>query len=382
VYWSQELGILITSEINDDISTVSTYTYDGVKLSSYQGGLWAVSPSGTKILTAKDTLIDLRTNKRINLVWPENDNEQRSSRLYWNMDETRVYRCCYYFADISTGQSFSFELSDFRQPNGDPGPSSILPHAYGQWVRNGTHFLMEWSWIDDGDIRYLPMFDPAKKRFYDIRQMVGISEDWSCQQTRVSPDGTYVWMTGWGEEGEGSYLVDLFTFESQYYPGREYLNIDWSPDSKFAWLFSSDPAGKTETYSILSVEDKEIRPAPVPPIQSRYWWNNVNDILAYPSEDKNSLIFLDASTMSFRELSIKTQRVPDYSVNLAWNPNGERIAFTAEDGSIWQVDYPTLENLEQLTPSSPGVHDMRWSPDGSSIAFISGSDIYIVDTIK
>lgn len=250
----------------------------------------------------------------------------------------------------------------------------------GSGFGGGAYFLVEWSWIDDGDIRYLPMFDPAKKRFYDVRQMVGISEDWSCQQTRVSPDGTYVWMTGWGEEGEGSYLVNLFTFESQYYPGREYLNIDWSPNGKFAWLFSSDPAGKTEKYSILSVEDKEIRPVPIPPLQSRYWWNGINDILVYPSEGKSSLIFLNAATMSFQELPISAQRATDFFVKPAWSPHGEKITFAAEDSSIWQVDYPVLENLEQLTPSFPDVRDVNWSPDGNSIAFISGSDIYIVDT--
>jgi hypothetical protein len=54
----------------------------------------------------------------------------------------------------------------------------------------------------------------------------------------------------------------------------------------------------------------------------------------------------------------------------------------AEDGSVWQVDYPLLENLEQLTSSLPDVSDLNWSPDGNSISFISGSDIYVVDTIK
>jgi hypothetical protein len=381
VYWSRELGILITSELHDGNSTVVTYTYDELKLSSYPGGIASISPSRTRVLLGDNTLIDLRTNKKITLNWSLEDyHEEILSGLFWSSDETRIYRCCYFYADLTTGTSHRFERSDFQDTSGNHLDPGGLWFQNGEWVRNDTYFLVEWSWVDDGDIRYLPLLDPAKKRFSDLRQKLGISEDWRCQQTRVSPDGLYLWMTGWGEEEEGSYLVDLFTFESQYYPGREYLNIDWSPSSKFAWLFSSDPSGKTETYSILSIEDKEIKPVPVPPMRSGYWWNNVNDVLAYPSEDKNSLIFLDASTLSFRELSINAQRMPDYSINLAWSPNGERIAFTAEDGSIWQVEYPTLENLEQLTPASPEMHDMHWSPDGSSIAFISGSDIYIVET--
>jgi tricorn protease-like protein len=61
---------------------------------------------------------------------------------------------------------------------------------------------------------------------------------------------------------------------------------------------------------------------------------------------------------------------------------GDRMVFTATDGSLWKIDYPTLEALEQLTPALPNVTQVNWSPDGNSIAFISGSDIYIVDTIK
>jgi len=86
--------------------------------------------------------------------------------------------------------------------------------------------------------------------------------------------------------------------------------------------------------------------------------------------------------MTFRQLPF-TMRGPENSVNnLAWSPNGEKLALVEEDGSIWQVDYPTLENLEPLTPSLPDVSDLNWSPDGNSISFISGSDIYVVEATK
>jgi hypothetical protein len=54
----------------------------------------------------------------------------------------------------------------------------------------------------------------------------------------------------------------------------------------------------------------------------------------------------------------------------------------AEDGSLWQADYPKFDNFEQLTPILPNISQVNWSPDGNSISFISGSDIYIVDTVK
>jgi hypothetical protein len=41
-----------------------------------------------------------------------------------------------------------------------------------------------------------------------------------------------------------------------------------------------------------------------------------------------------------------------------------------------------MDNLEQLTSPLSDVTQVNWSPDGNSIAFTSGTDIYIVDTIK
>ena len=67
---------------------------------------------------------------------------------------------------------------------------------------------------------------------------------------------------------------------------------------------------------------------------------------------------------------------------VVWSPTGEKLALVDEDGSLWQVGYPALENLEQLTPPLTNVTDVNWSHDGSSIGFISGSDIYIVEANK
>ena len=381
--WSQDLGIMISPGFSSssydysDKNAVYTRTFDGQDDAFFWGKLLGISPSGTKILVDDDTIIDLRNNKIMELAWYMNYDLERSPRLYWTSDETRVYRCCYYFADLTSGRSYSFDMTDLRRIDGKPGPSSILPHAYGEWVRNDTYFLMEWSWIDDGDIRYLPMFSPAEKKYYDVREMAGISEDWSCQQTVVSPDGTYIWMTGWGEKEEGSYLVNLFTFESHYFPGKEYLNIDWSPNGKFAWLYNSDPTNGAEEYSILSVTDHTIRPLPVKARpESGYWWHPTKDVIVYLSEDQH-LILLDVSIRIVQELRLYFDLR-----NLVWSPNGEKIGFAANDGTLWQVGYPKLDNLKRITPPYYKIDHLQWSPDSTSIAFTSGPDIYIVDTVK
>jgi hypothetical protein len=383
VYWSRKLKILITSEIHDDISTVSTYTFDGRRLASYPGSLWDVSPRGTKILVSEDTLIDLKTNKMIKLAWSLEDyNEPHLSYLYWTYpEETRVYRCCYFYADITSGISERFQRSDFRDSDGNHLDNSGLWFHQGEWVLDNKYFLVHWLAVDDGPVRHQPLFDPATKLFYDLWELAGISPDLTWRYNEVSPDGNYVWIVGF----ERSYLVNLTTFESQHYryQASTYTDVDWSADSKFVWLQTHDSDNKSTEFQILSISGRKLSPLPIAPLpDSDHWWHPIEASVVYTAADKDALIFLHVSTMLYQELPFALKKQPYTYGNVVWSPDGEKLALVAEDGSVWQVDYPTLENLEQLTSPLPNVHEVNWSPDGNSIAFISGSDIYVVETTK
>ena len=380
-YWSRELGILITSggDIpqygpSDDKDTVFTYTFDGQIVDRYWGKLLDVSPSGTKILVDDDTTIDLRTKEITEFAWYMDYDQEGSSKLFWTSDENRVYRCCYYFGDTVTGKSYRFDTSELRGIDGKPAPS-ITFHTYGQWVRNDDYFMMEWSWIDDGDKRFLPMFDPNKKIYYEVREMAGIPDDYQCMETTVSPDGIYVWLAGGGK----SFLVNLVTFDTVEYPISYSPSFYWSADSKFAWLGVSGVTGNDPSqYYVLSVSDKELKLISINSSHSsNLEWHPTDNVLTYISEDGQKLGFLNAQTMSIQELEL-----PSTFRNFEWSPSGKYIALIAEDDGLWQVDYPNLENLEQIAPSLHGKEEVRWSPDGEFIAFISGSDIFIVDTVK
>lgn len=382
--WSQELKILITTEIHVDTSTVVTYTYDGNKLASYPGELSTISPSRTKILMKDGTVLDLQTNKKINLNWDLENYEAPVPlvSIYWTSDETRIYRCCYFYADLANGKSFRFTESDFLDSQGNPLNYEGLWVYRGKWVLNDKYFLAQWSQIDDGDMRYIPILDPAKKVIYDIRKRAGIPEDFSNNYTLVSPDGNYVWLQGWNE----SYLVNLTTFESQHFTYSNpysYTDVDWSSNSKFAWFQIYDPDTKSTEFNILSISDMKLHSlSVVPQAESEHWWHSSDQTVIYPAKDKNALILLNVSTMSIRELSFKDQTLRYKISNLDWNPNGDKLTFITDDHILWQVDYPGIENLEQIIASTNTISGAQWSPDGKSISFISGSDIYIVDTIK
>jgi hypothetical protein len=384
VYWSRELEILITSEVNDETSTVTTYTVDGNRLSSYPGRLWDVSPRGTKILISEETLIDLRTNKIIHLNWSLEDYyEPILSRLFWTSDETHVYRCCYFYADIISGSSHRFQRSAFQDTNGNHLDPSGLWFHQGEWVRDNKYFLVHWLAVDDGPVRYLPLFDPATKLFYDVWEMADIPADLTWLYNDVSPDGNHVWIAGWSE----SYLVNLITFESSHYPYHGYPytfpDTDWSADSKFVWFQIQNSESESTEFQIVSITDKKSSPLPIiPRVDSSHEWHPSESVAVYPSADKDMLIFLDVTTRSYRELPFTLRKQSYGDPQFAWNPNGKKLALISEDGSVWQVDYPGLEHLEQLTLSLSDPSDLNWSPDSNSVSFISGTDIYVVETNK
>lgn len=61
----------------------------------------------------------------------------------------------------------------------------------------------------------------------------------------------------------------------------------------------------------------------------------------------------------------------------AWNQREMEIAFSASDGdgtSLYTVDFPGGDNLQQVTGEDPGIeHEPDYSPDGKTIAY-TGSD--------
>jgi hypothetical protein len=380
VFWSHDLGILINSGIYNGTPAVFTHTFDGKKLANYRGQFTQVSPSKEKILIDNNILIDLRTNSRTTLTWPLEDyEEQMLSGVFWTSDETRLYRCCYFYADLNTGTSFRFGNSDFQDRNGNPLEYEGLWPYRGRWVKNDAFFLATWSMVDDGDIRYLPLFDPDERTLYDVRQMAGISKDLSCPETNISTNGSYIWV----ECYEKHYLVNLTTFEANEYliPGYSNSDIDWSMDEKFALIDNYNFTNETTQYYLLSLSNKELNTLPIMnPISIPWqhpWWHSTDDVFAYINENARKFELFNAQTITVQEITF-----PTTLVDFVWSFSGERIALIAEDGSLWQIDYPKMENLEQLTSALPDVRDVQWAPDDKSIAFLSGSDIYIVNATK
>lgn len=374
-YWSSELGMLITtgfktSSEGDQGEAVYTFTFDGQRTAYYWGKLAGVSPSRTKILI-DNTWIDLKDGKTVAFEW-NNDFEQDYDIYFpqplWSSDEMQVYTCCYKYGNASTGESFTFLPNDVSL-DGEK-IDDILYHAYGEWVLNDSHLLIQFDYFNSIPLDFIPLFDIKARTLHNLNTLAGIpaKHDYlpNCQMVFASPDGKSIWARCYS----GGYLVDLTTFTSVEFPmSNTYDYPTWSADSQFAWM-------ETEPLQLLSVSNKTLSPLPVDPLYgSALSWHPADHILAYVSEDAQKLVVLDAQTMLHQDIALST-----LFQELAWSPNGARIALLAKDGSLWQIDYPALENAEQLTEPRSNARDVRWSPNGNSIAFIGGSDIYIVET--
>ncbi|HLO13221.1 MAG TPA: hypothetical protein VK206_00215 [Anaerolineales bacterium] len=377
VYWSSELGLLIearlkTSSAGDQREAVDIYTLDGQRTALYWGKLTGVSPSRTKILMG-NRWIDLKSGKTVAFEWDKDfdkDIDIYFPRPLWSSDETQVYTCCYKYGNAGTGESFTF-LPDEVSLDGQK-IDDILYHAYGQWVLNDSQLLIQFDWFNSIPLDFIPLFDIKARTLHNLNTLTGIPtyDDGipNCPMAFASPDGKSIWAKCYS----GGYLVDLTTFTSVEFPmSNSYDYPTWSANSQFAWM-------ETEPRQLLSVSSKTLSPLPVNPLlNSEPLWHPTDNILAYLSEEGRKLELLNAQTMSPREVEL-----PTVFQSLAWSPGADSIALLAKDGSLWRLDYPRLKNLEQLALSSPEGRDINWSPDGNSIAFISGSDIYIVDVTK
>jgi hypothetical protein len=406
--WSDQLGALLASET--DTST-GIYGSEGNLIKTYEGNLIGVSPSATKILVSErfvdSTWIDLRNGKKVTFPWKNINRQMDSSyiRPIWSPDEMRVYAGYHIYGDAKTGESFEMPGTTVDGEKTD----LLFLHFYGTWVLGGKYMLAQWNGVWDGTPGFVAFFDPAAKSYRNLSDLAGIPyelnelpQEQSCNNNSPSTTlgGRYIWI----DCSDGGHLVDLATFQSQSYPGYSEAHLDWSADGRFAWITRySDSAPR-----ILSVSGKELK---LVPVDTQFFiWHPTKNILAYLSNEGRTLGLLEPQTLSVQ----KEVALPVKFQELIWSPDEHRIALFAEDGKLWQIDYPGLGKLEQLTSALPtpaatpsgmkpgmnnnvvwsfadtfparlgraetGVRNIVWSPDGTSLAFIGNTDIYIVET--
>jgi hypothetical protein len=371
-YWAESLGVLV-SALEDSIFI---YNSDGDVISTYTGGLDGISPSGTKILFAEDIWMDLANGKQVDFGWdqyPEKYTLKLRGPILWSANENQVSRCCYVYGNAVTGESYG--ISGYEIPvDGEPARGG-LNATLGRWIGD-KYVLIEQGWADMApfdSIGFTPIFDPRHRTFRNLIEFVKLPSEYNDRyvEVSVSPDGNYLSIRR--PTYKGIYLVDLENYTSELHD-----SVSWSPHGKYMFVDSR----------VLTLSNNVSRNLPDWPglfsiFSVNRTYHPTEEIIAsiHVDEYKSQTLYfydIDTLTSQMMDLPAEFHELDDQIAKIIWGPNGDHVALVNVDGSLWQLDYPQLENLEQLTLPMPDVEDVQWSPDGAYLSFVSGTDIYIV----
>jgi hypothetical protein len=383
-HWSPSLGVLIASEITGEGDAaqagVTTYTPDDGFVARYAGRLESISPSGTKILVADDTWIDLGSGKSVDFGWGSGATEEKWSPV-WSPDENRIYRCCYYYGNAKTGESYTISNDKTIFEGGPWEGGQSLHHTHGIWL-TGNYVLAQFDGFYTYKDGFIPIFDTSARTFRNLGKLASVPDEFNdlpYVQPSISPKGDYMWLAPGLQPAidPKGYLVDLRTFTSQLYPSG---SLEWSGNGEYAIVGSQ----------VLTLATKELRPLPAYPESAKGIfvdddWDPAAGVLATIAADRTlrhqTLCLLDLKALAYQVVALPSEFSGDeYRPTVFWSPKGDRIALLAADNSVWVTDYPALQNLERITPPLPAVQDVLWSPDGAYLSLVSGPDIYIVGT--
>lgn len=363
-HWSPEAEVLISSEIPG----VFTLTADGDFVSVYKGKLYGISPSGNKILV-DDTWIDLKSKKMVDFAWYFGMEETWVP--FWSADETLVFMCCYFYGNALTGESYDIHNEDTIFEGQPLKPIMHLQHSGGVWL-NDNYVLAK----NDGFLYMsgfegmIPVFDVSSKTYRDFVKLANLPYNASdldtvYAQKDISPKGDYMWIRK--PNHPTGFLVDLKTFHSWEYAG----NLSWVRNGEFAIVDSK----------LLVLSSKELKAMPSD-VECNNWHPTKGVCLSLITNEQrtSTLNFLNVQDMSVQKTTLST---PIFTQAI-WSPHGDYIVLITEDKALWKIDYPSLENIEQLTRpiADMYIESIIWSPDYEHFSFVGGTNIYIVDTNK
>ena len=386
--WSQALQALISYQ--DDsllVNSLNGTVIKSIKSTQEQFNTIRISPSGEKLLV-QDSLndpnggqigmfkwIDLESGQEVTFIWAADPSWVYETA--WSINEMRVFQLsscangetCYAFGDALNRTQSVFNLGGLQPVGSDNLP--VAPSGIdSRWVLNDTRsMILHDFWTGSSLKRIVPLFIPEEQKYEDICSLAAIPSDGSCQPTSISPDGNMIWLSG--QKSQDSYLVDLRNFIRTDFSGNQF--ISWSPDSQFTLMGKIDDLSQpVRNYELFSISDQQRQSLPQNSIIEPVW-SHQGHLLAFLSTDGRSLVQLDAGNMAS-----KTATLPTIFNQVRWNPSDNQLVLVAQDGSLWLIDAFSDSEPERISPPMEQVRDLRWSPDGKLISYISGSTLFVV----
>jgi WD40 repeat protein len=363
--WSSGLQSLIASKDQQ----VVLYDLEGNVTKSFDvdGFRIHLSPSGKRLFVMSKsggTWLDLETGQSVNIA-----GKVSPGSFGWSADETRLFDSfCLIDAKVGKISCMSFPLAVWA----GEGLSTIY------WVA-GDKVMLDWPTFFEGtpspdNPPIVLLIDPLKATYQDVRVLAGFDRSAKCGYASDFPtDRNHIWLLC----DQKPYVIDLRTFDKQAVPS-DLEFVSWSPDSQFALTKQYDPNCCTGPrhhviYSLATTEAYSITSGVI----LSPTWSSTGSLLAYLAEDQQQLGVLDAATRGVVQIFL-----PQPVANIYWHPQNHGLVVQTDDNSLWSIADPSVNRIEQLTAPLPEVRDVKWSPNGDKLAFVSGSDVYIVTVSK
>ncbi|WP_420641213.1 hypothetical protein [Candidatus Leptofilum sp.] len=356
----------------------------GNVVATYPGSMpLFIAPSGQRLL-AGQTWIDLTTGEQVQL-----DGWQRVKfpRPAWSSDETEIFECCFSYVNVATGESWT------RQDLPDlwVGGIGAAPGYFGSashWVADDDLVIIEpnnISFFNGSDQPALPLIDPASKTIINIVEAFDLPTNLFDCFSQLTPMNSQLWFSciqvlddGYTKSLGVSYLVALPELNATTFTG-EFIFRGWSADGRF---YSYDEITDLTTNEgatwLAQVNGNQWQIAADPlatePLERQYW-HPTQPLALMQSGRSNRLLLIDTTSLT-RQLDF-----PYALADVAWQPNGDGIVLLTTDNALFWLDelFAPDSEPQRIAPDLAEINNVRWSPNGHRLAFISGNSFYVID---
>jgi hypothetical protein len=340
-----------------------------------------LAPSGRRLL-AGITWIDLESGQTV-------DFPEWAATSYavpgWTADEQRLFACCFSYADARSGQSWT--RAEF------PG---MFVGGRGSWPGEETFSVSQWlpgdklvmvqelgifffaTGTEGPPPKVAPVFEPETQSYSDLIRTLDLDTPPYCW-TQIAPGGGHLWLGCTLQRQDQlfpydpSYLVTLPSLDT--IPAGGTLQFQsWSADGRFLIYNEAATGGEETGPAWLMGVDGRRRQLAETAVKSSLWHED-EAAVALHFDDEHRLHFFHAE----REVSRRLEMAQPVT-RVAWQPGSWGLALLTANGRAWWLAdaFDAASEPVAVTPALPELHSLRWSPDGTSLAFASENHLYLV----
>ena len=261
-----------------------------------------------------------------------------------------------------------FNIKDVRDPQRSPDGKWVaytVSRAIRETDKNDTDVWMaSWDGTDEIQLTSSPENESQPRWSPDNKYLAFVS-------SRQGAKGGQLWLMK-RAGGEAVKVTDLKGGISDY---------AWAPDGKRLVFVVNEPDPRDPKDDDNNPPGGDRKKTPPPIVIDRYHFKE--DVQGYLRNERTHLYVFDLAT---RKADVLTPGNLYDESSPVWSPDGTSIAFLSKRGTgdldraqntnIWVIDAKPGAQARQVTTSpNPDIGPLAWSPDGKQIAYVVGEEL-------